>query len=330
MNDMINNITTSDLFDPIANQFDDTLLSVKDLVDSLGPIKFEQGIIGEQGDFQYIEVDKLNVDPSYQRFVSKTTILKAKIVNLYLLQPLVVWVRPCGTYISVDGQHKSIMVFLGAGKNFKVPCQVFYHPKDRTNQQCREFEAKMFERLNMSRKNVTGLDKYRTGIVIGEESAIEFERNLISIGVYVENLGDLTYGTPIRGWTKTKASWEKFGIRYTKNAVDFLKPIYKNSWNKDAIDGSMIFGLASIFYLMDQHCGKGKAEGLRKFLDTLFPKTRSNKWLEKCSGDSDYIIIARRIVDKYNMYLNDGVLEEGSIIGETIMANAGLGSLDNI
>lgn len=307
----------------------ETLVSIEELVSNLGPIKFEKGVKGELGEYQDIEVKKLSIDRLYQRFVSKNNIVKAKSINLNLLQPLVVWVRPNESHVVVDGQHKSIKCYLGEGKDFRVPCQVFYHPKDRDLKTCRQVEALMFEHLNMSRKNVTGLDKYRTGIAYRDPAALEFERNLIAIGVHIENLGDTDFGVEVRGWVKTKASWDKFGLKYTKNAVDFLKPIYKDHWEKNCLDGTLIYGLAAIFYLMDQHCGPLKAKGLRNFLDTTFYKTRSNKWQANSSGDGDYIIIARRIVDKYNMYVNDGIIE-GSTIGESIMKNAGLASLENI
>lgn len=310
----------------------ETLMSIEELVENLeksGKIKFDSGTTGSLGTFEYIKVSDLTVDKSYQRFISKNTIVKAKRINLNLLQPLVVWLRPNGKYVVVDGQHKSVMGYLGQGKDFEVPCQLFKHPINRDLETCRKIEAIMFELLNMSRKNVTGLDKYRTGIAYGDEEAIAFERNLISIGVYIENLGDTEFGVEVRGWVKTRSAWEKYGIKYTKNAVDFLKSIYSNVWQKDCLDGSLIYGMAAIFYLMDQHCGTKKARGLRRYLDTIFHNTRSNKWIANTAGNSDHIIIARRIVDKYNMYVNDGMLE-GSTIGESIMKNAGLGSLENI
>lgn len=311
---------------------DDTLLSIRELTDNLeqsGKIMFDKNSTGVEGIFTKLPVHVLNSERKYQRFISKNTIQKAKRLNLSLLQPLVVWKRPNGTFVIVDGQHKGVMSFLGEGPDFEVPCILYEHPLERSHNECIEVEAQMFENLNMSRKNVSGLDKYRAGIAYGDEESIQFENSLIAVGVYAENLGDTEYGVEVRGWVKLRAAYTKYNLRYTKNAVDFLKPIYYNHWDKQYVDGSMVFALTAINYLMDKHLGPKKSNGLKTYLRNHFDKTTANKWTANTAGNTDYIIIARRIIDKYNTLVENEFID-GAIIGQKTLDDAGLSAIDKL
>jgi hypothetical protein len=313
---------------------DDTLVSIKDLTLNLeqsGKIKFNAGLTGTEGTYCKLPVGTLTSERKYQRFLSKNTIQNAKSINLELLQPLVVWRRPSGANVVVDGQHKGVMSYLGMGIDFEVPCIVYEHPKNRSIGECIEVEAQMFEKLNMSRKNVSGLDKYRAGIAYGDKEALEFESMLVSLGVFVENLGDIDFGVEVRGWVKLRSAYAKYNLKHTKNAVDFLKPIYldKEKWAKDYVDGSMVFALAAIFNLLDNYLGPQKKDGLKKFLKNYFHKTTANKWTANSAGNTDYIMIARRIVDKYNFMVESDIIE-GSVIGPKVLEDAGLPALDKL
>lgn len=305
---------------------DDTLLSMEELTKNLeltGKIKFNTGVTGEEGIYCKLPNRLLNSERKYQRFLSKNTIQNAKNLNLELLQPLVVWKRPNGRNVVVDGQHKGVMSFLGMGPDFEVPCIVYEHPENRSTRECIEVEAQMFEKLNMSRKNVSGLDKYRAGIAYGDAEALEFEDMLIGLGVFVENLGDTDFGVEVRGWVKLRNAYKHYKVQSTKNAVNFLRPVYFKYWEKDYVDGSLVYAMAAIFDLMENYLGNQKKEGLKRFLKEYFHKTTANKWTANTAGNTDYILIARRIIDKYNFTV-EGDIIEGSSIGEKILNDANL------
>ena len=315
---------------------DNTLISISELVFNLekqtGKIKFDKGSTGQLGVYQLLPVGIFLSDKMFQRLLSKNNIQKAKALDLELFQPLVVFKRPAklgGQYSIVDGQHKAVMAYLGMGSDYEVPCVVHEHDPDASLDDCMKREAMIFEELNMSRKNATSIDKYKAGIAYGDAEALKFEMSLISIGVYVETLGDTEYGVEAKGWVKLKSAWTQYGLKHTKNAVDFLKPIYAETWNKDYIDGSLVYALAALNNLKANHLGALKEQGLNTFLAEYFHKTKSRQWIEKSAGNSDYIIISRRIIDKSNTLIQSDVIE-GAIIGEAILDNARLGDIGKL
>tara|TARA_R110000822_G_scaffold91775_4_gene211410 strand:- start:175 stop:1215 length:1041 start_codon:yes stop_codon:yes gene_type:complete len=309
---------------------DNTLVNIEELTNTIqekGKITFDTGSTGEEGVYCKLRVGILRSERKYQRFISPSTIKRAKRLNLELLQPLVVWRRPMihgGQNVVVDGQHKAVMGYLGEGLDFEVPCILYTHAPNKTLTQCIEDEAKVYESLNMSRKNVSSIDKYRAGIAYGDDAALKFEETLIGLGVYVENLGDTEYGIEVRGWVTLEKAWTKYGKRNTKNAINFLKPIYLNTWGKDYIDGSLVYGMTAIYNLMENHLGPKKQAGMKKYLKDRFPKVRNNKWTAQTSGNTDYILISRRIIERYNLDVEMGDIE-ASPIGERLMTDAGLG-----
>ena len=102
-------------------------------------------------------------------------------------------------------------------------------------------------------------------------------------------------------------------------AVDFLRPIYENNWNLEYVDGSMVGGLAATYNLIEA-CGSGdKAKGLRTYLKDYFSNVSRSKWTENTRGQSD-VLIARKIVNKYNDLCDQGIIE-GATIGEDLLTN---------
>ena len=267
--------------------------------------------------FAFIRASKLLISSSYQRYICVSTIKKAKQFNYLLCQTLVIAMRPDGSYVIIDGQHKAIMAFL-SGEDLDLPCQIYKHDLNASLRQCIEIEAKLFQDLNTSRKNTSTLDKHRAGLSYDDPESIEFERNFISIGVQAEGIG-YDEGVEVQGWTKAVESISRWKILPTKKAVDFLKPIYKNKWHLDYIDGSMVGGLAGTFNLVEA-CGDGnKAKGLRTYLKDFFSNVSRSKWTENTRGQSD-VLIARKIVNKYNDLCDQNIIE-GTRIGEELLTN---------
>ena len=267
--------------------------------------------------FAFVRASKLLVSSSYQRYICVSTIKKAKQFNYLLCQTLVVALRPDGSYVIIDGQHKGIMSVL-SGEDLDLPCQVFKHDINASLSQCIKIEAQLFEDLNNSRKNTSTLDKVRAGLSYGDDKSKEFQDNFVSIGVQAEGIG-YEDGIEVNGGATATESISKWKIPNTRRAVDFLRPIYETKWNLEYVDGSMVGGLAATFSLIEA-CGSGdKAKGLKTYIKTYFSNVSRSKWTENTRGQSD-VLIARKIVTKYNDLLDQGIIE-GANIGEDLLTN---------
>ena len=267
--------------------------------------------------FAFIRASKLLISSAYQRYICITTIKKAKQFNYLLCQTLVIALRPDGSYVIIDGQHKAIMAIL-SGEDLDLPCQIIKHDVNASLAQCIKIEAQLFQDLNTSRKNTSTLDKVRAGLSYNDEDSVEFQDNFVSIGVQAEGIG-YDEGIEVQGWAKAVESICKWKIPNTRRAVDFLRPIYENNWNLEYVDGSMVGGLAATYNLIEA-CGSGdKAKGLRTYLKDYFSNVSRSKWTENTRGQSD-VLIARKIVNKYNDLCDQGIIE-GATIGEDLLTN---------
>ena len=270
--------------------------------------------------FAFVRASKLLISSAYQRYICTTTIKKAKQFNYLLCQTLVIAMRPDGSLVIIDGQHKGIMAIL-SGEELDLPCQIYKHDVNATLSQCIKIEAQLFEDLNTSRKNTSTLDKVRAGLSYNDEDAVAFQDNFVSIGVQAEGIG-YDEGVEVQGWAKANESIGRWKIPNTRKAVDFLRPVYESKWHLDYVDGSMVGGLAATFNLIDA-CGSGdKAKGLRTYLKFNFSAISRADWTKNTRGQSD-VLIARKIVSDYNNDVSKGNIE-GARIGDEILDNNGL------
>lgn len=312
--------------DNTNDSYDESLVSIVSLLEEIesrdGPIPFSKEIEGTEGEYKKIPVKNLMLSKKYQRLICSKTIRKAKRLNLQALVPVIVFQRPDGNYAVVDGQHRCVMALKGGGAEFPVPCIVHLHPKNYTLKECQDAESNFFKMLNFARKNLSGLDKYRVGIAQGDENAIAFENNLITLGVYAENLGDNDSGIEVENWSKLEESWRKYGIEKTSLAVRFMRKIAETHWQKNNIQGGLTLGLAGIYHLTDYLDSK-KVKGINFYLKEFFHKQSPSHLTKGTPGRTQDILLVRRIVDKYNDLIDAGVITKGSKIGETVLTNAG-------
>ena len=315
-------------FESVNEPYDETLVDISTIVSGIESdhgekIPFSKQHQGKEGEYVHIPLRFLKYDKKYQRLLSKNTIKRAKFLDLQALTPLIVFERPTGEKVVVDGQHRSAIAFLGSDENFEVPCILHEHPKNYNINQCENAEAAFFEKLNSSRKNVSSLDKKRAQIIQGDKDAIAFENNLITLGVYTENLGDLS-GIEVKNWSKLEEAWNKYGLGKVSLAVRTIKEVNSSSdrWNKDSLSGALIGGLAGIYSLIDK-LGDAKAKGLRDYLNNHFCSKTSNEWTTNTAGRLQDILLVRRIVDKYNDAHELGLISNGAKIGERALSRAG-------
>jgi len=306
---------------------DPKLRSIYELAQELGKLKFAKGTIGQKLDIVYVKVSQLKISADYQRYIQTATIKKAKQFNYTLCQVLFVAQRPDGDFVIVDGQHKALMAYLGGGEDAEIPCMIYAHDKNMSLPECIAVEAELFSELNTTRKNTSTLDKVRAGLSFNDDDAVEFEKNFIAIGIKAEGIG-YEDGPEVNGFAKAVESIKKWKIENTRKAVDHLVPIYNHVWNLDYIDGSMIGALAAVFNLINA-VGKGeKANGLRNYIRTNMSTISRSDWTKDSRGNSD-IIIARRIITKYNDAVKQGFVK-GAAIGPDVLANNGLKDSDSI
>ncbi len=306
---------------------DPKLRSIYELAQELGKLKFAKGTVGQKLDIVYAKVSQLKISADYQRYIQTATIKKAKQFNYTLCQVLFVAQRPDGDLVVVDGQHKALMAYLGGGEDAEIPCMIYVHDENMSLPECVAVEAELFSELNTTRKNTSTLDKVRAGLSFNDDDAVEFEKNFIAIGVKAEGIG-YEDGPEVNGFAKAVESIKKWKIENTRKAVDHLVPIYNHVWNLDYIDGSMIGALAAVFNLINA-VGKGeKANGLRNYIRTNMSTISRSDWTKDSRGNSD-IIIARRIITKYNDAVKQGFVK-GAAIGPDVLANNGLKDSDSI
>lgn len=302
-----------------------------DIKKNFGSIKFDTGTTGTQGKLENLPLAVLRVDKKYQRNININMLVKAKRVNWHLLHPVVVWKRPNGKYYIVDGQHKALMLYMATFGQGSIPCIVFEHPSDRSLEECAKEESKIFIQLNKNRTNAKTVDAYYAGLLNGDLEAVTMYNNLMKLGLVVEDrFGDVNGGTKLTGFTKLSDALDRYDIETVRSATYFLKDVYSNKWHLGHLDGKMIYGLSGVFHLMESQLGSSsvskKRKGIQTFLYNVFHLHPVSSWRDNCSGNSDYVQIARRVVEKYHDALTMKVVD-GSTIGETSMVNAGLGEL---
>lgn len=306
---------------------DPKLRSIYELAQELGKLKFAKGTIGQKLNIVYVKVSQLKISADYQRYIQTATIKRAKQFNYTLCQVLFVAQRPDGDLVVVDGQHKALMAYLGGGEDTEIPCMIYVHDENLSLPECVAVEAELFSELNTTRKNTSTLDKVRAGLSFNDDDAIEFEKNFIAIGVKAEGIG-YEDGPEVNGFAKAVESIKKWKIENTRKAVDHLVPIYTHVWKLDYVDGSMIGALAAVFNLINA-VGKGeKANGLRNYIRTNMSTISRSDWTKDSRGNSD-VIIARRIITKYNDAVKQGFVK-GVAIGPDVLANNGLKDSDTI
>jgi len=300
-------------------------LNVEDLVsiweDINGELKFKPGCVGTAPKFEKIAVKDIKIPISFQRFIQKTLIEGANQFCQTYARPIVVYQRYGTTLVAIDGQHTLIMALKGMGPNFEVMCEVHEHPKDRSTEQCERIEAKHFAQLNTARKNLKKMDKIRAGLLYGDKEAVEFNNMLVSLGLFIDDLGDTETGYEVDNTTKLEWAYKPnqsavSGRNFVKQATRFLVGVDQKHYKREFVSSSMIYAFSKIFELLD-YLGQGTAKynALIRFLNKEFHNTPMKIWNMNSSGSFGHILVARRVVEYSNISagtarIGDNVLDQ--------------------
>jgi hypothetical protein len=253
----------------------------------------------------YVPLKDLKIDPKYQRLINLTFIEKAKVFDPKLVKPLSIFKRPNGDLFIADGQHTACLaaMYVEDAESFELPCQIQVHPADFTTEQCEEAEAEYFKRFNFLRNNVGTIEKLRADIAQGLEYALNMLDKLESLGIHVQGIGDES-GEEVFGYKMLSTSIGKYGISYTKKAVDLCKFHLAKGKMTKPMDGSMIFALAAAFHFADNYLGKEQRyENFVKYLSGSITLKTVKEWKNKSAGQIQDEIMLGRFIEHYN----DGV-----------------------
>ena len=293
----------------------DNLVPITEIADNLGLVVRKHDF--DEGDYipiTMVPVKELFSDRDYQRLLNKAMIKKAGRFDAKLCRPLAVFERPDGKKTIADGQHTTTIGYLYTNQSgdLCVPCQVIVHPKDRTLEECVSVEAKYFEDLNKNRTNVGAIETLRSGIAYGNKDALEKEQKLVTMGVHIEQIGD-TSGYEVSGLTRLLEAYDVGeNPKYAKKAIDTYADLIEDqnspNWSESPMLGSLIAGLARVWYLRD-NLGRGdKGYVVQKYLTERLKKTSPKILTEGTSGNSQSHLIAVRIVTKINTLIEENVL----------------------
>lgn len=311
----------------------DGLVSLLDLANGLGIVGLKKTVKPE--DFPPIEwllLEQFYVDKKYQRLLNEAMIKNAGYFDPVLCRPILVYMRPDGKYAIVDGQHSGCIaaIYIDHNGDAKILAQILKHNPNSTVEDCLEEEAKVFKKLNILRTNVSQVAQLRADIAAGVKEALEIEETLCDLGVQVEKIGDPS-GLPVKGYSKLMESVDTYGMDCTSKAISYYHSLMKTKeapkWIDGHLNGSMIGGLAAVFYLLGfLNKGTQKYTGLVDFLDgkIIGKVTTPKELMNKTAGNAQFVLIARRLIDYQKTAILMGNIS-GQTIGEGTLSKAGLG-----
>ena len=266
--------------------------------------KFHSWSLNEFLEYQEVNPLELIVPEAYQRDISYSDINKNyKQFNKRHCVPLVIAIRPNGTKVIVDGQHKALMALLSK-ENFKVPAMAYINNEKSTENECERIESEIFFVLNAKRKNPSYVDKMRAGYLFEMPEAREYHNNLGACGLCVDSLGD-TQGVELNGEYQWRQAVKKYEIPIVKKATQYTIHFDK-VWNKNEVRGDIIYGLSGLINFLEnpdidfQKTLNGRKKSLYRFIETQITQQKVKVWYEGISGSAVDVLIARRIIQRYN------------------------------
>jgi len=263
----------------------------------------------------YIPLRELTVDPKYQRLINHNFIRKAQEFKPEFVKPLSVFQRPDGTSVVVDGQHTSVLAatYVQNPEEFKLPCQIQYHPDHFTIDQCEKAEAKYFKEFNTLRNKVSSVAKLRADVAQGAEYALDLEEKFKSLNIHVELIGAPDDGTNgVIGYDKLRVALGKYGTTFVRRAVETYKGHNRDTskvckWSKP-LNGGLIFGLAAAYSFLDSisvtNTG-AKYENFNTFLNTSIKNRPVEKFTINTAGPIQDILILEKFLDVYDVLAPD-------------------------
>ena len=286
----------------------------------------------------WIKVGDLFTDLEYQRLMNKSFIGSANRFDPELFRPIYAFKRPDGKTTISDGQHTAVLslIYTTHGPDFEIPIQLIEHPLHYTLEDCVAVESRLFSGLNVNRRNVDSLGKFRAALASKDDDAIEIRANMVRFGVHIQGIGD-DNGHSVNGFTKLCAAMNMHSDHpeHLDDAIQKYADLQENpaakKWKmNDDMKAPLIFGLSMIYKLLFNLKVGDKYDSLSEYVDMYLLKTDPKDIIRNTAGNLQHVLIARRIIDMANVLIDAGVIKNNRghdtiKIGEKKLFHVGLG-----
>lgn len=145
--------------------------------------QYQTHLLGHH-EFREIDVDKLYVDPSYQRNLNEAAMKRyVHSFDPNLFEPLTVNERKNGngrTFALLDGQHRKVVAQKLGNKT--VTCRVLHVDPD--------MEAALFVRLNRERIHLSPVAAFKADLAARNPACIEIQKCIETRNLHIGSTGD--------------------------------------------------------------------------------------------------------------------------------------------
>lgn len=201
-----------------------------------------------------VSIDKLIVDPRYQRPVEEKRV--TRIINNFdprQLGTIEVSQREDGTYAVIDGQHR----FEALKTTDRKMISALVHEGLSVKE-----EADLFAKINMGRKPLSPIQRFRAQVFAGHPRAVDIANIVTRCGFTMVSGTNTGNGSEIRAVSGIEQAYNNYGREALEQALTTIRDVWFGE--QAALDSHMIKGM-SIFCLeygnrFDEH----HAERLRQ------------------------------------------------------------------
>lgn len=163
--------------------------------------------VGSQPSIEWIHLNRLSVDSTYQRSTDNVTSRRlitsiAAKFDWRLCAPLVVSRRADDTLVIIDGQHRWMAVCMRSDIP-QLPCCVFRYASI-------DEEAHMFIIANRARKPISRLDDYFAALAAADDDALEIQEIVTSAGLRIAR-------------SASAASWRPGEVAFTSSIANAIR-----------------------------------------------------------------------------------------------------------
>ena len=291
-------------------------------------------------------VDKLNVDPIYQRMINPSRIKKYDKLNPQWLSAAILAERPDGSLWIIDGQNKAVLYSRSQVKDIDFHCLVFVHDKDSSVEECRKIEAKIYKNINENLKSLSTLQKIRSGVVFGDPESCWVERVMVKLNLTSQGFGSQKIDAlEVLGFNQLYIMTTKEFPRGSNDLISSERiskmksglEIYEKMWAKDpiftnstskkkpSIFGNILRGCVLVGEFNENVLMNGQSVNFDNYLKWDNFQFTNTKLVSKMIGGDGYS--ARRflhsgVLDPYSIYITNHGLKGAGLIGPETLKKA--------
>lgn len=205
-----------------------------------------------QPKFRKLPVGTLTIDERYQRELNPARVLKiVAAYNPQQLSVLEVSSRGDDTYVVFDGQHRlEALREMGADS---APCLV------HSGLTAKE-EAELFARLQLDRRGLSALERFRAQVFAGDEQAIRVQDITTAAGFVIGKAGDAGEYRCIRAVSALERIYRREGPDRLADTLDTVRSLWAG--DKRSTDGYLLEGMAQFLQRYGNRVGSEQMDHL--------------------------------------------------------------------